>query len=412
MREVKRLESYVENIACPKDLDDIISVEHRSNNSKRDFLFVNRYQCKHIPCSTEKLYKMCEQLAEQVYKKTKDKSILVIGFAETATAIANIIAEMMPNIVYYMQTTRENIDPEKYKFIVGFSEEHSHAPSQKLVSYKTVKQLVDTAFDYVVFIDDEITTGKTILNCVSKFSYYFPDKSYGVASICNWQSEDDIENFNKKGIDRFSLISGQIRDKNKHMELSEDEYTDTCTIPTDKIIDSKALSKCNRITLDINTYMDERLSRCEFGANNDITINKRNVATSLIARIVAEAFGVSMPYKKLLIVGTEEFMSIPCKVAETLRNWGYDLKVQATTRSPISIIDGSAEFSLEICNKAGIVSAYDKDRKTFLYNLKFYHKIVVITDGEPSDEFYLSILNGFGYVGVDPENITFIRLVR
>lgn len=409
MREVKRLENYVENIQYSQGAKNIISVEHRTNNNKRDFLFVNRCQCKHIPCRAHQLFSLCNSLVSQIYEKTKEHKILIIGFAETATAIANIIADELPNGVVYMQTTREQVNTDNVKFVIEFSEEHSHAPNQYLVSDKAVEELNETNFDYVLFVDDEITTGKTIMNCISKFGHYFPDKQYGVASICNWQSSDDTLKFTECGIDRFYIMCGEIIDVNRRMNLDLADYTDDCTIPP--IVDSDTYTnpkQSDSVTLELKDYKDERLARYL----NKETRNERNGVVNLIAKMAACKWGLAIPSHRYVIIGTEEFMSIPCYVGSTLEHMGYNVMVQATTRSPISVINGSTIITGEICNKAKIKGAYDKDRDTYLYNLKYYDGVLVITDGEPSDEFYLSILNGFGYVGVDPEDITFIRLVR
>lgn len=412
MREVKALSTYVRNINIGSRVPGIsgmIGVEHRTNNGKRDFLFVNRMQCKHIPCRPSMLFLLCNNLANQVYSKTQDKKVLVIGFAETATAIANIIAESLENCVFYMQTTREQVDNEAIKFHLAFTEEHSHAPDQYLVSDKSLDELRDIGFDYVLFVDDEITTGKTVLNCIDEFDYFFPDKEYGVASLCNWQSSENIAKFDEQGVDRFSLVTGEIIDTNKRMDLTPDDYTDCCTVPS--ITNDIAYHNPNRfdsITLELQKYKDERLSR---EINNETRVERKGIV-EFIAKMATHKWGLAIPSNRYLVIGTEEFMSIPCYVCQELSDMGYNVRVQATTRSPISVINGSTEIMSEICNKAKIVGAYDKNRDTYLYNLRNYDGILVITDGAPYDVFYSGVLKSFEYFGVKPSDVTFVTLKR
>lgn len=48
------------------DPDTLISICKRYNNSKRSFLFVNRYQAKHIPTRFEDFEKLTDSLYEEI----------------------------------------------------------------------------------------------------------------------------------------------------------------------------------------------------------------------------------------------------------------------------------------------------------------------------------------------------------
>jgi len=85
---------------------------------------------------------------------------------------------------------------------IAFEEEHSHASSQKLLF--NPKELPD--FDRILFIEDEITTGNTILNFVKEFEKIKPNTKYSVASILNWQNEKNTLIFKELGIDTKSYI--------------------------------------------------------------------------------------------------------------------------------------------------------------------------------------------------------------
>lgn len=109
---------------------DILRIAKRINNNKRPYLLVNPLQAKHIPVSPSKALQMMTSLGELVATKYGDAN-LVIGFAETATAIGAVVAKTISDECLYIQTTREIVkDAKDYVF---FTEEHSHATEQKIV---------------------------------------------------------------------------------------------------------------------------------------------------------------------------------------------------------------------------------------------------------------------------------------
>ena len=66
---------YVNNIEEKEgmSIEKFITVEKRSNNAKRDFLFVNKEQCKHIPCKASDMVAMCKTLGEDVASIIKER---------------------------------------------------------------------------------------------------------------------------------------------------------------------------------------------------------------------------------------------------------------------------------------------------------------------------------------------------
>ena len=138
----------------------LVRIAKRENNTKRNYLVVNPLQGKHVPVSPSKALALFSDLADTIRGKYAGEKLLLIGFAETATAIGAQAAIALGT--EYIQTTREVIPGVEYLF---FSEEHSHATEQKLV-----KNDIDEAIervDRIVFVEDEVTTGKTILNIIS-----------------------------------------------------------------------------------------------------------------------------------------------------------------------------------------------------------------------------------------------------
>ena len=107
---------------------DLVRIAKRENNTKRSYLVVDPLQGKHIPVVPSKAIELFSSLAETFKEEYKDEKLLLVGFAETATAIGAQAAISIGS--KYIQTTREPIPDVEYLF---FSEEHSHATEQKLI---------------------------------------------------------------------------------------------------------------------------------------------------------------------------------------------------------------------------------------------------------------------------------------
>ena len=103
---------------------DLVKIAKRENNTKRNYLVVDPLQGKHIPVVPSKALDLFAALADTFREKYKDEKLLLVGFAETATAIGAQAAITVG--ADYIQTTREVIPGVNYLF---FSEEHRAASS-------------------------------------------------------------------------------------------------------------------------------------------------------------------------------------------------------------------------------------------------------------------------------------------
>ena len=113
------------NHQSTKPPEDIIRMAKRQNNPKRDFLFINQYLGKHLSVPAQEAITYQKQLYDKIVKhiidtKLENQKILIVGFAETATALAQNIMHfaLEPNqpltVVGYTQTTRESIRTNQY----------------------------------------------------------------------------------------------------------------------------------------------------------------------------------------------------------------------------------------------------------------------------------------------------------
>ncbi len=358
----------------------IVRIAKRENNKKRNYLVVNRLQGKHIPVSPNESLNMFHALAEQIKGAYTGEKILFIGFAETATAIGGAVAAEFD--AYYMQTTREMIPDEEYLY---FSEEHSHATEQKLV--RSYLDKVAAYTDRIIFVEDEVTTGKTILNIIRILEKEYPQiQSYSVASILNGMDEDALNNYKEKGIDLFYLVKtnhagyGKIADK----YAGDGRYYDVCPDKADESI-------CVR-ELRIGDYVNARcgLDSKEYAGYVD------RLADEVLKQLNLK--GV----EKLLIVGTEEFMYPAIRLGGRIDS--AEVYTHSTTRSPIEV---SNEEDYPLHERYELRSLYDSERKTFIYDIGVYDCVIILTDADDKSETgVLSLVNA---LGTKNKNIYIIR---
>lgn len=133
-------------------IEDLVKVAKRENNTRRNYLYVNPLQGKHVPVSPGHSLALFSQLAQKAETRYEKETLLIVGFAETATAIGAAVACEAGNVKYYMHTTREVVPDADYLF---FTESHSHATEQRLVTDSLDEILSEV--DRIVFAEDEVT---------------------------------------------------------------------------------------------------------------------------------------------------------------------------------------------------------------------------------------------------------------
>lgn len=346
--------------------DDVLVLAKRHHNTKRTYLLVNPLQAKHLPVSPSKSLEMMTCLGNQIAKKYPSAK-LVIGFAETATAIAAAVAGCLDAGCKYIHTTRE-----PYSGLtdwVYFSEEHSHAVEQKLFTKDLAQWISDSP--QIIFVDDEISTGKTLLNIIEQLRETFPEtkaKQIVAASIINRLSPEHDARFRNAGIESEFLVklcNTDLTSAVARFEISSAESVDsTGNIDTEDMIHTQEPLMDPRLGVDISKYIENCQSTAE---------KTRCAISDKIA-----------PASNILVLGTEECM-YPALIfgRELERNsCAASVRCHATTRSPIGVC---ADPSYPIHLGYQIHSFYDRVRETFIYNLACYDMAVVLTDTSCND---------------------------
>lgn len=339
-------------------IDDLVRLAKRDNNSIRPYLYVNPIQGKHIPTNPEDTMMMCRTLANMVNAAYPSDRLFVIGFAETATGIAAGVCHYLDNVVYYQNTTREPADNEEYLY---FTESHSHATDQMLRTNG-----IDHCFenvDRIIFIDDEVTTGNTICKLAEMLQekYGFSKVKYSIVSILNSMTNLRVNQLEDKGIECLFIADLPFEyKKDSIMNISYEEDRDTrCK--------AEELGGVTCVEFDTKVNAHSTVSFIDY--ENEI---------DRFASEIEELIGYER-YADILVLGTEECMYPAIRLGEALKRDGAaeTVRVHATTRSPI-IASSTEDYPLS--HRYQIRSVYDKERNTYVYNLKKYDKVIIVTD--------------------------------
>ena len=335
------------------NVTDILRIAKRHNNNKRSYLLINPLQGKHLPVSPTIALDMMKTLGDKVASKYPDAK-LVIGFAETATAIGAAVAASLAKDCVYIHTTREHFSSD-YNF-VDFLEEHSHAPEQRLYCDKLNDWLKNTST--VVFVDDEISTGKTLRNIIHQLKSKYPvlnDKKIVAASIINRISSENEDLLQVDGIACEYLV--KLPEQNfdvSDINTNAPECLNSSTELSEKLL-------FNRIDLVPNPRL---------GVYIQDYIKKLNLLGNKILNLVNDSYSI-------LVLGTEECMLPAIITGKILESHGHNVVTHSTTRSPIGV---GCKNNYPINEGYKIKSFYDINRTTYIYNLKYYDLILVISD--------------------------------
>lgn len=346
------MESYAEK--------DILRIAKRFNNTKRTYLLVNPLQAKHIPVSPSESLKMMRTLGDQLVRKYPNAK-LVIGLAETATAIGVAVAERFSSNCIYIHTTREN-EPSVLTWI-NFQEEHSHATEQKLVGDSMSNWIAAT--DTIIIVDDEISTGRTLVSMVEQLKSKFPaiaTKKIIAASLLNRVSPE-----NEKLMQDAGIISEYM------VKLATEDYSGQ--------VASLNVNEAERATPVKRSYRYQALF-CNSLRNPRLGVYVQEYTRN--CNEVAETFALQFAYRmsqgsSILVIGTEECMYPALKIGEALEHIGlnYNIRCHATTRSPIGICKTP---DYPIFHGSKVKSFYADDRDTYIYNLDNYDTVIIVSD--------------------------------
>ena len=293
--------------------------------------------------------------------KLKNKT-LFIGFAETATGLAQAVFQNFSN-ASYIHTTREKITSIEPALL--FNEEHSHAVEHSLFPYE---HDFFNGFEDIVLVDDELTTGKSALNLIK----CLPGKYFGILSILDWRDASSYRMFKKEeniNVRVCSLLKGDIT-----CRKSKDIVSDAITIPPSftKLIPFKEY--VFEIAEGIEGY---NKSTGRFGLSS-----QDNLKVLQEIKSISEVLKKERTNGNCLCIGTGEFIYLPCSISSQI---GDNVFFHSTTRSPVHARNIDCYGNK---NKVAFQSPEDDTITNYLYNIpdNFYNQVFFFSEKPLSKE--------------------------
>ncbi|MER6315070.1 phosphoribosyltransferase [Streptomyces sp. NPDC001581] len=326
-------------------------------NPKRAHLLVSQVLGKHVPQSPRTVYAAGYGLGERVRALLGEDgaaAAVVLGYAETATGLGHCVADGLGSAPYLHSTRRPvpGVEPAG-----GFEEAHSHATSHLLLP-EDPELLAGSG--PLVLVDDEFSTGNTVLNTIRDLHARHPRPHYVVVALVDMRSPADR--------DRLTAFAAELGARVDLIALA----SGTVSLPDDVLTKGQALVEeheaagqnqpLRRLRSGVRggapadgpggapadgpqpvTRVDLNWpSGVPDGGRHGFTPTHRarlEAALPEIADQLSAALGTAPG--RILVLGNEELMYAPLRLAKALEEAGAarEVRFSTTTRSPVLAVD-------------------------------------------------------------------------
>ncbi|MBT2366260.1 phosphoribosyltransferase [Streptomyces sp. ISL-10] len=307
-------------------------------NPKRSHLLVSNVLGKHVPQRPWVVWQCGYDLGRRVRELLGDaaaRSAVVLGYAETATGLGHSVADGVA-LAPYLHSTRRPVDGVARAG--GFEESHSHATTHLLLP-EDPRLLAGEG--PLILVDDEFSTGNTVLNTIRDLHERFPRKRYVIVALVDMRAEQDRQRFTAFAdeigarVDLVSLASGTVRLPEGVLEkgqalVAEHEPTAHAPAPT-------PAGRRTRVDLDWPAGVPD-------GGRHGFTPEHRRAleaALPAMAERIADTLGEATAQdRRVLVLGFEELMYAPLRIGVALdRRTEAEVYYSTTTRSPVLAVD-------------------------------------------------------------------------
>ncbi|MFF4226284.1 phosphoribosyltransferase [Streptomyces abikoensis] len=310
-------------------------------NPKRAHLLVSNVLGKHVPASPAAVYEAGAGLGRRVRALLGDADAaraVVLGYAETATGLGHAVADGL-GLAPYLHSTRRAVPG--VASVGGFEEEHSHATSHLLLPE-------DPAFftgdGPLVLVDDEFSTGRTVLNTIAALHARFPRERYVVVALVDMRSAADrarLDEFAERlgaRVELVALAQGTVSLPEGVLERGRELVT---AAEGDAPIPPLPETGAPPRTPAVPTRVDPRWpAGLPDGGRHGFTPAHRARLEAALPGMAAR-IGEALPQgaRRVLVLGTEELMYAPLRLAQALEPAFEEVRFSTTTRSPVLPVD-------------------------------------------------------------------------
>ncbi|MFG3167011.1 phosphoribosyltransferase [Streptomyces sp. NPDC048200] len=305
-------------------------------NPKRAHLLVSNVLGKHVPQSPSVVHGQGVALGRRVRDllgTEEAREAVVLGYAETATGLGHSVADGV-GVAPYLHSTRRPV--AGVARAGGFEEAHSHATSHLLLP-EHPDLLAGPG--PLILVDDEFSTGNTVLNTIRDLHERYPRERYVVVALVDMRSEADLARF-----ERFAAEIGA------RVDLIAAASGTVC-LPEGVLEKGQALvAEHEREAPDAPaTGSPGRAVRVELGWPRGLPDGGRHGFTpgqrirldgALPAMAARLAEALPDDAHRVLVLGFEELMYAPLRLARELEQVvSAEVRFSTTTRSPVLALD-------------------------------------------------------------------------
>ncbi|GAA0357997.1 phosphoribosyltransferase [Streptomyces blastmyceticus] len=326
-------------------------------NPKRAHLLVSHVLGKHVPVAPSAVHGSGAGLGRRVRELLGDADAaraVVLGYAETATGLGHAVADGL-GLAPYLHSTRRPVPGVTP--VGGFEEEHSHATSHLLLPEDPALLSGDGP---LILVDDEFSTGRTVLNTITALHARFPRERYVIVALVDMRGPADrarLTGFAAElgaRVDVLALASGTVRLPAGVLErgqalVAEHESAGAAPAPLGRA----GHATPQRVELGWPAGVPD-------GGRHGFTPAHRSRLEAALPGMAARlAEALPRDARRVLVLGNEELMYAPLRLACALEEalggsadhahgrigtasgtaTGVDVRFSTTTRSPVLAVD-------------------------------------------------------------------------
>ncbi|WP_043470451.1 phosphoribosyltransferase [Kitasatospora sp. MBT66] len=352
-------------------LPELVGLALRENR-KRAHLLVSTVLGKHVPQRPAvvhgaglELGRRVRDLLASLPEESADRAV-VLGYAETATGLGHSVADGLD--APYLHSTRRPVPG--LTPVGGFEEEHSHATSHLLLPADPGLLAGDGP---LVLVDDEFSTGTTVLNTIRELHANHPREHYVVVALVDLRGPADRRRLADTAaelgvrLDLVALADGGVELPADVLDRAERLIAEAGPAPEPPAAPAAPLV---RVNLDWPAGLPD-------GGRHGFTREHRarlEAALPGLAEQLAAAVEPGDSDGRVLVLGFEELMYAPLRLADALAErlpGGTDrVHYSTTTRSPVLAVDDPGyAIRTRLAFPAHDDPADDSSRERYAYNV-------------------------------------------
>ncbi|MFF4447130.1 phosphoribosyltransferase domain-containing protein [Streptomyces sp. NPDC001502] len=325
-------------------------------NPKRAHLLVSQVLGKHVPQSPTVVHAAGFGLGERVRALLGEDgaaAAVVLGYAETATGLGHCVADGL-GPAPYLHSTRRPVPG--VRAAGGFEEAHSHATSHLLLP-EDPRLLAGSG--PLVLVDDEFSTGNTVLNTIRDLHARHPRSHYVVVALVDMRSPADRDRLTAFAaelgarVDLIALASGTVSLPDGVLARGQalvEEY-ESRVEPAPPAGQNQPLRRLRSgVRGGAPADGPQPVTRVDLnwpagvpdGGRHGFTPTHRARLEAALPKIADRLSAALGPEPgRILVLGNEELMYAPLRLAKALEDAGAarEVRFSTTTRSPVLAVD-------------------------------------------------------------------------